>query len=239
MAFPPSLPLATTSHTHPIPYTSHRVPQLQQLLAARGLETEGLKADLVARLHTALEQQLQQPQQRASSPAPSPSPPSPPQQQRSTPPVSATQQLPPQGPSRSSRLLTRHAPQRRTPRTPPTLPTPTTPTRASFTTPTPAPRTTPPLPSRRSHHTAIDPSTSTGMAITWLGTSSGAPSGKRNVSCIALRLPGATYLVDCGEGTFNQLQRAQVDLTTIRGCESLEGLGGGFQGVFCGVMCVC
>ena len=63
-----------------------------------------------------------------------------------------------------------------------------------------------------------DPAVATGMAVTWLGTSSGAPSGKRNVSCIALRLPGATYLVDCGEGTFNQLQRARIDPTTIKGC---------------------
>lgn len=43
------------------------------------------------------------------------------------------------------------------------------------------------------------------MAVTWLGTSSGAPTLKRNVSCISLRLPHATFLVDAGEGSCKQV----------------------------------
>ena len=46
-----------------------------------------------------------------------------------------------------------------------------------------------------------------GLAVTWLGTSSGAPTLKRNVSCIALRLPRASFLVDAGEGTCRQARR--------------------------------
>ena len=45
----------------------------------------------------------------------------------------------------------------------------------------------------------------TGMAVTWLGTSSGAPTLKRNVSCISLRLPNSTFLVDSGEGSCRQV----------------------------------
>ncbi len=41
--------------------------------------------------------------------------------------------------------------------------------------------------------------------MTWLGTSSGAPTLKRNVSCIAVRLPNTTFLVDAGEGSCRQV----------------------------------
>ena len=48
-----------------------------------------------------------------------------------------------------------------------------------------------------------------GLAVTWLGTSSGAPTLKRNVSCIAVRLPSSTFLVDCGEGSCRQVRLNQ------------------------------
>eukprot|EP01024_Parvocaulis_polyphysoides_P028767 TRINITY_DN2597_c0_g1_i2.p1 TRINITY_DN2597_c0_g1~~TRINITY_DN2597_c0_g1_i2.p1 ORF type:complete len:559 (-),score=89.17 TRINITY_DN2597_c0_g1_i2:692-2332(-) len=56
----------------------------------------------------------------------------------------------------------------------------------------------------------------TGLAVTWFGTSSGSPTDSRNVSCIALRTPENTCLVDCGEGTMNQLQKFQLDPLTIK-----------------------
>ena len=48
----------------------------------------------------------------------------------------------------------------------------------------------------------------TGLAVTWLGTSSGAPTTSRNVSCIAVRLPNSTFLVDSGEGSCRQVHMA-------------------------------
>eukprot|EP00951_Prasinocladus_malaysianus_P008144 scaffold58899_cov23-Prasinocladus_malaysianus.AAC.2 len=46
----------------------------------------------------------------------------------------------------------------------------------------------------------------TGMAVTWLGSSSGAPTPARNVSCTAVELGDAgVALVDCGEGAKRQL----------------------------------
>eukprot|EP01025_Chloroclados_australasicus_P045855 TRINITY_DN5049_c0_g1_i1.p1 TRINITY_DN5049_c0_g1~~TRINITY_DN5049_c0_g1_i1.p1 ORF type:complete len:506 (-),score=54.68 TRINITY_DN5049_c0_g1_i1:1559-3076(-) len=56
----------------------------------------------------------------------------------------------------------------------------------------------------------------TGLGVTWLGTSSGAPSNTRNVSCIAFRTPECTLLVDCGEGTYNQLQCYGIDPFSIK-----------------------
>ena len=44
--------------------------------------------------------------------------------------------------------------------------------------------------------------------MTWLGTSSGAPTPQRNVSSIAYRLPEGTFLVDAGEGTCRQARMA-------------------------------
>jgi ribonuclease Z len=52
--------------------------------------------------------------------------------------------------------------------------------------------------------------------VTWLGTSSGAPTSRRNVSSMALSLNSDTVvLVDCGEGTRNQLRSAQIDPAII------------------------
>ena len=55
------------------------------------------------------------------------------------------------------------------------------------------------------------------MSITWLGTSSGNPSMRRNVSSIALRHGESTHLVDCGEGTSRQVLRFGIEPTSI--CE--------------------
>ena len=47
--------------------------------------------------------------------------------------------------------------------------------------------------------------------VTWLGTSSGAPTSRRNVSSMALRLDEENVvLVDCGEGTRNQMRVANI-----------------------------
>ena len=63
----------------------------------------------------------------------------------------------------------------------------------------PAPRATPDTPARFPY------------SVTWLGTSSGAPTSRRNVSSMALRLsPTSVVLVDCGEGTRNQLRTANI-----------------------------
>ena len=49
------------------------------------------------------------------------------------------------------------------------------------------------------------------MYVTWLGTSSGAPTSRRNVSSMALRVDDDNVvLVDCGEGTRNQLRTAKI-----------------------------
>lgn len=61
------------------------------------------------------------------------------------------------------------------------------------------------------------PPSSTGVSVTWLGTSSGSPTGHRNVSCTVVQMGGATFLVDCGEGTHRQLQEANVDLAQVQG----------------------
>jgi len=45
----------------------------------------------------------------------------------------------------------------------------------------------------------------TGLAVTWLGTSSGAPTKSRNVSSVAVRAPRRAVLVDAGEGSAKQL----------------------------------
>ncbi|KAK9825701.1 hypothetical protein WJX81_007988 [Elliptochloris bilobata] len=54
------------------------------------------------------------------------------------------------------------------------------------------------------------------LQVTWLGTSSGAPTQHRNVSSVAYRLPEGTFLIDCGEGTCRQVQAAGIDPATIR-----------------------
>ncbi len=55
------------------------------------------------------------------------------------------------------------------------------------------------------------------MKVTFLGTSSGAPSRYRNVSAFALQrdqLAGA-WLFDCGEGTQHQIMRSELRLSQI------------------------
>ena len=69
-------------------------------------------------------------------------------------------------------------------------------------------------PARDSHHSRRRPSSD--VSVTWLGTSSGNPTPRRNVSSIAVRMGGELYLVDVGEGTRNQLRRAGVDPGSIR-----------------------
>lgn len=87
----------------------------------------------------------------------------------------------------------------------------------------PGPATAPPPPSSAppspapgapfpSHLPPADP-----FSVTWLGTSSGSPSVRRNVSCLGVRWgPDASYLVDCGEGSAAQLHAARWDLASVR-----------------------
>lgn len=56
----------------------------------------------------------------------------------------------------------------------------------------------------------------TGMAVTWLGTSSGAPTLQRNVSSICVRWPYTTYVFDAGEGTQVQLLKSDMYPAHIR-----------------------
>jgi len=55
----------------------------------------------------------------------------------------------------------------------------------------------------------------TGLEITWLGTSSGAPTFSRNVSATALRTQDEVWLFDCGEATQHQMMRSGVKLSKI------------------------
>lgn len=57
----------------------------------------------------------------------------------------------------------------------------------------------------------------TGMAVQWLGTSSGAPTQQRNVSSILLLQRSRVLMVDCGEGTVNQLATAGLDVVLVSG----------------------
>jgi ribonuclease Z len=54
------------------------------------------------------------------------------------------------------------------------------------------------------------------MAVTYLGSSSGAPTRDRNVSCTVLRLPESLYLVDCGEGSSRQAKLTGIKLEQVR-----------------------
>jgi len=56
----------------------------------------------------------------------------------------------------------------------------------------------------------------TGLAVTWLGTSSGSPTLSRNVSSILVRVPNKTFVFDAGEGTQMQIIRSEVFPSTIR-----------------------
>lgn len=55
------------------------------------------------------------------------------------------------------------------------------------------------------------------MKITFLGTSSGAPSRTRNVSSMALQLPqqATLWLFDCGEATQHQILRSPLRLSQL------------------------
>ena len=74
----------------------------------------------------------------------------------------------------------------------------------------------PPPPAPAAPSTPPDPAAAgTGLAVTWLGTSSGAPTPGRNVSSVAVRCARATVLVDAGEGTAVQLASAGVPLAHV------------------------
>jgi hypothetical protein len=55
------------------------------------------------------------------------------------------------------------------------------------------------------------------LNVTWLGTASTSSTRTRNVSCTAVRLPGSTLLIDCGEGSLRQLMEVGVDPLEIDG----------------------
>jgi len=54
------------------------------------------------------------------------------------------------------------------------------------------------------------------MELTFLGTSSGAPTMDRNVTGLALRIDGRWDLFDCGEATQHQLLRTPLSLSKLR-----------------------
>ena len=56
------------------------------------------------------------------------------------------------------------------------------------------------------------------MNITFLGTSSGVPSLKRNVSSLALKLTQSSevWLFDCGEGTQHQIMKSNIKSSQIK-----------------------
>ncbi len=59
---------------------------------------------------------------------------------------------------------------------------------------------------------------SSGVQVTFLGTSSGVPTRSRNVSAVALRLPqrAELWLFDCGEGTQHQFLRSELRVSQLR-----------------------
>ncbi|KAJ7541985.1 hypothetical protein O6H91_10G084400 [Diphasiastrum complanatum] len=54
-----------------------------------------------------------------------------------------------------------------------------------------------------------------GMQLVFLGTSAALPTISRNTSCIALRHGITTYLFDCGEGSYRQLQKTPFRICKI------------------------
>ena len=56
------------------------------------------------------------------------------------------------------------------------------------------------------------------MNITFLGTSSGVPTLKRNVSSLALKLSQSAevWLFDCGEGTQHQIMKSNIKSSHIK-----------------------
>src|SRR5438105_12117208 len=53
------------------------------------------------------------------------------------------------------------------------------------------------------------------MRVIFLGTSAGAPTGERNVACVAVVLDGHALFFDCGEGTQQQLLRSNIRLGAL------------------------
>ncbi|MCJ8299455.1 MAG: MBL fold metallo-hydrolase, partial [Pseudomonadales bacterium] len=55
------------------------------------------------------------------------------------------------------------------------------------------------------------------MELIFLGTSAGSPTKRRNVSACALRKFGAKrwYLIDCGEGTQQQILHTKLSLVLL------------------------
>ena len=79
--------------------------------------------------------------------------------------------------------------------------------------PAPAPRAAaapaaaaPPQPAGQAPQRGAAPVPAERVAVTWLGTSSGNPTPRRNVSCIAVQYDEDVYLVDAGEGSRNQVR---------------------------------
>jgi len=109
----------------------------------------------------------------------------------------------------------------------PSTPTKNTPTSTTLSPPTTTPSNTPVTgnqsledllyqtfashtPSRFFHPKPIDH-----LSVTWLGTSSGNPSKRRNVSGIATQVDDDIILVDCGEGTRNQMRTFGINPAKI------------------------
>lgn len=74
------------------------------------------------------------------------------------------------------------------------------------------------------------------MSLVFLGTSSGAPSMRRNVSGLALRHSGDVYLFDCGEASQHQLMRSTVRMGKIR-CVFISHLHGDHVFGLFGLLC--
>src|SRR4030065_1999675 len=54
------------------------------------------------------------------------------------------------------------------------------------------------------------------MKLVFLGTGGTYPSKLRNVTSIALQMPGEVVMFDCGEGTQRQLMRSSVSFMKIK-----------------------
>jgi hypothetical protein len=65
------------------------------------------------------------------------------------------------------------------------------------------------------HGLGQDWSLPTGLAVTWLGSSSGTPTRDRNVSCTVLQQPGSLCLVDVGEGSSRQMRLTGLQLDKV------------------------
>jgi hypothetical protein len=54
------------------------------------------------------------------------------------------------------------------------------------------------------------------LDLTFLGTSSGAPSATRNQQSLALQMLGETWLFDCGDAAQHRLMRTTTSAPSIR-----------------------